>query len=87
MATGSVDLPTKSNDKEVKPREQMKGLAELKPGFIVYLSAAVSARLAWRQSAGNMERGRLSGNTALSWMLNKSKIMTEKFSSVATARG
>lgn len=63
MATRIVDLPTKSNDKEVKPREQTKGLAQLKPGFIVYLSAAVSARLAWCHSAGNMEHGRLSGNT------------------------
>lgn len=85
--TRIIDLPALSNDKKVKPHEQMKGITEIKPGTVVYLSVAVPTRLAQHQSAGNMEPGRLSWNAAPSRMLNKSKIKMEKFSSVATVRG
>lgn len=75
IVTCVIGLPTKSKDKGVKPREQMK-VTEIKPGTVVYLSAAVPTRLARRQSAENMERGRLSRNAAPSRMLNKSKTVT-----------
>lgn len=61
IVTRVIGLPTKSKDKGVKPREQMK-VTEIKPGTVVYLSAAAPTRLARRQSAENMERGRLSRN-------------------------
>lgn len=87
MAACIVNLSALANDKKVKPHEQMKGIAEIKPGTVVYLSAAVPTRLAQRQSVGNMERGRLSGNAAPLQTLNKSKIIMENFSSVATVKG